>query len=249
MGARAPEDTPADVSTKAPKRSTPAKKAAVRRAPAKRTAARAAGKSAVKTAKRGGRRTAAQKAADAAAAEAKARGAVGPNGSDAQRAIRDGAIVMRLRAGVSDREVADEFGLAERTVREVREKRQAQSVRELVPAAILKELVEDLEDVIRAFRAIAYEQASRMPAVAVGALRCELKARRELLDLQLATGLVPHDTFTYLAEEQVRRIAQQMLRTMLALTEGEIDAEAALQVFREVVSRERQPPQLQASNG
>lgn len=61
----------------------------------------------------------ADRAADNAVAQAKSVGAVGPYGSDVQRSLRDSAIIARASTGTPHQEIADEFGIATRTVRSV----------------------------------------------------------------------------------------------------------------------------------
>src|SRR5947209_7033864 len=72
-----------------------------------------------RTAAKPATRTGVKRPDELAARRAKRAGAVGPFGTDAARALRDSAIVARDAAGVSQQEIAQEFGVSTRTVRAV----------------------------------------------------------------------------------------------------------------------------------
>src|SRR2546423_904054 len=117
-------------------------------------------------------RRGAGRAADDAAARAKRAGAIGPNGSDGRRSLRDSAILARAATRTPQREIGEEFGVSGRTVRAVLERaRHARSPLEERPMQLI-------EDALRAYlrqRAdllvLAWVNAEKNSPVALGALR------------------------------------------------------------------------------
>ncbi len=237
------------VSAKAPARA-PAKrvkttgKPAAKKAPAKRAAP---AKVPNKSGNRGGaKRTA---AAREAAAQAKAAGAIGPWGSTAARGLRDLGIVAGMAAGARVQEVAAEFGVSVKTVREVCARREARpSPLDAKPMEILDGFVRATEDTLERLRgaSLAAAASGNLP-VLVGAAKAEVTARRELMELLTAAGVMPQNVYLFMQEEVLRGVAKRMAQTMAAVGRGEIDAAAALEVFDAIIERREERPQLHAA--
>jgi hypothetical protein len=220
-----------------------AKKPAAK-APAKRAAP---AKVAKKSAAPGGR-TKAQKAAALAARRAKAAAAVGPFGSASQRALRDIAIVTGIAAGASVQEIAAEFALSERAVREVCARREARpSLLDARPIQVLEGFVRDTQDTLDRLKAAATAAAaSNNLPVLVGAAKAEVIARRELIDLMVTVGAMPADLRTFRAESVLRQAAERLAMAMMELKRGEIDVDGAWAIFDEIVTGRDERPQLHA---
>jgi hypothetical protein len=220
--------------------------ASTKRASTKRPAARGAktktaAKAPAKVPKKSGTRRGAPKrtaAARKAAARAKDAGAIGPWGSTAQRGLRDLGIVAGMAAGAGVQEVASEFGVSVKTVREVCQRREARpSLLNAKPMEILEGFLGETRDTLDLLRAAAAGAvvSNNLP-VLVGAAKAELLARRELMELMVAVGLMPRDLELFHAEHVLRSIADSMVAVIGKLEAGQIDAAEAGAVFRSLVA-------------
>lgn len=223
------------------KRKAPAAKAAKSRGGAKRSSPKAT------AAKR--KASSAGKASKVAAA-AKAAGATGPNGSDAQRALRNMAVLARLKAGADPNEVAKEFEISARSVRAIREKREAQpSLLDAQPMGILEEMADDFQDAIAEFSAMAYAHADSNPAVSIAALKGKLVARRELADLMSDVGKLPSNLELFRAEGVLRRIADEMREMMGRLRREEVTMDEVEAFFGDITTRPEHEARAQIGAG
>jgi hypothetical protein len=214
---------------------------APRKAPAKRAAPR-------KAARKVAARTGGSKAAAAKAVErAKDAGALGPGGSNAQRHLRDGAIVVSLAAGRTQAEVASEFAVSERTVRLAKERAaKAPSLLDEVPMAIVEEMLRSMRRLIADFYVMAYRHADANPSVAVAALKGAHATQERLLELLTGLGKLPEDMELFRAESELRAVADRMLETMELVVAGELTVEDAGEVFRLMTQQSPGRPRLQA---
>lgn len=197
--------------------------------------------------KRGGKRASTSapksrqspKRASRAVAKAKAAGAEGPHGTDAQRSLRDAAIIARLETGAPQRDVAKEFGIAERTVREVRDKRAARpSPLDDTPMEILEGLAKDYLASVADFKAMAFRHGDANPAVALGAMKGALVANERYLELMSLVGKLPENLELFRAEGVLRRVADELIAAMGRVERGEMSAAEAADFFRSLVEGE-----------
>jgi hypothetical protein len=223
----------------------PAKKKPASKRAATKPASRPAGK-----AKRGGarasvspktvtkkRQTKTAKRAKTAAQRAKAAGALGPNGTDAQRALRDSAVIARLDAGGSTKDVGSEFRLSARTVLDIRKKRtKAASPLDAIPMDILEGLAKDYRSQVADFEAMAWRHADLNPNVAIGAMKGALVARERFVELLNVVGKLPDNLELFRAEMVLRRLADEMIETMERVESGEITPADAAAFFRALIT-------------
>jgi hypothetical protein len=225
--------TPRKAQRKATKPTAQARRPA-RKAPAKRAAPR---KAAAKAAAPHPGVKRARKAVESA----KRAGAIGPFGTDAQRCMRDGAIVSMLAAGSTQRVVASEFGLSLRTVQAVvAAQRKAPSLLDEVPMAIVESFVRSMRRRIAEFHAMNFHHADANPSVAVAALKGAQRTEERLIEVLGELGKLPSNLSLLRAESVMRAIADTMLQAMFKLERGEIDAGEAMAVFRSAIAPDEQ---------
>lgn len=195
----------------------------------------------IKSSGRGGRAKAsptARRKAAKATAQAKATGAVGKYGTQAQRAMRDNAIVSRLLAGETQKEVGKLFGITERMVNRIAKRHGSRpTIFDKVPMDIAESYSRDLEGLLRDFDALAYEHADANPNVAVGALKGKLTTLEHLMELASHAGKLPTNLELFRVESVLRQMAEDMALTMGRVKRGEISAEDAHEHFVELAAR------------
>lgn len=184
----------------------------------------------------------AKAAAAKATAAAKKAGAVGPNGSDAHRLLRDSAIVARLHAGEKPEALASEFAISKRSVQAIAKKfpEERPLLMDEQPQAILDTISRDFERRIRDFDAMAIAHAERNPNVAVAAMKGGLQATERLIDLMGAVGKLPENLELFRAESVLRQMADEMIETMEQVEKGECTPIEAAARFRRMVGAEEQ---------
>lgn len=192
-------------------------------------------KAAKKSAGAGGARAA------AAVKRAKDAGALGPGGTQAQRALRDAAIMAGLIAERTQAEVASELGISARTVREVKARAgKRPSILKKLPMDIVEELLAALREDIASFQAMAYAHADANPSVAVAAKKGAMQARERLIEMLLALNVLPQNLSIFRSESIVRQIATEMVSTMGKAERGEITIQEAHAHFLSVIDADKQ---------
>lgn len=174
-------------------------------------------------------------AATRAVERAKTKGAVGPNGTDSQRAIRDGAIIASLAAGHTQAEVAAELGVTTRTVQRVKASATKRpSILEKLPMQIVERLLASACERIADFSAMAYHHADSNPNAAIGAMKGAAQAEERLIELLLALGVLPDNLQLFRAESVLNAMAERMGEVMAQLNRGEITIEQAVDAFKKL---------------
>lgn len=203
-----------------------------RKAGAKRAAPRkAAGKAAGRT---GG-----SKAAEKAARRAQAAGALGPGGTRAQRALRDGAIVVSLAAGRTQAEVASEFAVSERTVRMVKQRSaQAPSMLDDPPMDLIEERLRALRRRIADFSAMGYHHADANPSVAVAAMKGAERTEEALIEMLSYLGKLPGNLQLFVAESTLRSMARDVGKAFRRVKAGELTLEDADELVGQIARQE-----------
>jgi hypothetical protein len=185
------------------------------------------------------------KAAQQAVERAQKAGALGPGGTSAQRALRDGAIVVSLAAGRTQAEVASEFAVSERTVRMVEQRSaQAPSMLDDLPMDIIEERLRALRRRIADFSALAYQHADANPSVAVAAMKGAERIEETLIEVLSYIRKLPGNLELFHTETVLRSIAAEMGKAFARVKAGELTPEAAdelvMKFVREGEARERQ---------
>jgi len=151
------------------------------------------------------RLTPGSKAADKAAKAAHNAGATGPRLTAAAQVLRDQAICSRAMCAVPQKHIASEFGISERTVRDVLQRaKSAPSLLASPPADLLEDLLRAFQTTASALDVLAADNAQHNPAVALGAARSAHAARVQLLDLLIACGVLPERLDRVRAESELR---------------------------------------------
>jgi predicted transcriptional regulator len=187
------------------------------------------------------KRTAARKAA----AQAKAAGAIGPWGSTGSRGMRNLAIVAGMAAGADVQEVASEFGISVKTVREVCQGREARpSMMSTAPMEILEGFLGETQDTLDRLKAAANgaAAANNLP-VLVGAAKAEVIVRHELMELAQAVGLLPVHLSWFAAESTLRAMAKEMGSAVRRLRSGEITIDEMEELFTQIASEHKRDRQ------
>lgn len=171
-----------------------------------------------------------------AKAAAKAHGAVGPGQhgklTAGQRAFRDGAIMAGIHAGEKPSELAKEFGISLRQLRNVTKRfREGDTVLDEAPMEIVNRMIRTYELAMRRFAALADENRDRMPAVALGAVKAEVDAFEKLLGVLVATDKLPHNLELFRSEDEMNRIGVLMVEKVMAFERGEITASGVADFF------------------
>lgn len=222
---------------------------APRKAAAKRAAAKPAAKPKKPTQAVVRRKAAASKTrvANRAAKQAKAAGAVGDTRgrgklSHQQRALRDSAILARLNAGASTKDVAAEFEVTQRTVQRAQAEFESMpSVLNLSPSDVLVEMGRSYRRLIGDFEAMAFVHSTSNPSVALGAKKAAAESMRAYVVMLAEVGLLPENLELFRAESVLRGLADKMVETMELVSAGELSAEEAAVVFRSMTGVGEQP--------
>jgi hypothetical protein len=222
-----------------------------RKAPAKRTAKKHGGKRASVTppSTAPARSAKARQAATAAKHRAKANGAVGPNGTDAQRRMRDSAVMAALLAGDDEKDVASEFGIASRTVRTIRARFDGAgptTVLNSEPMEIITSRIADYERRLRDFDRMAYAHADNNPSVAVSAMKGAVQVTEQITELLRKVGKLPEDLELFRNEALLRRMVEEMVDAVEELERGKITAAEVGFRFRKMMGAE-QPIAIEAT--
>lgn len=197
--------------------------------------------------KRGGKRAArkktkavkggssAKRAADAIAQEAKDQGATGGRLPSAKTQLRDSMIVARVAQGLSYAVVAEEAKVTKRTVERVVAAARLRSPLEEQPMRLLEELAVGLRLAIGDFEAMALAWFDSNQSAALGAKKASVEARAQLATLMADVGKLPSNLELFRTETALRRVAEEMLKTMRAVAAGEMDVSEAIDRFREML--------------
>lgn len=188
-------------------------------------------------------KTATTKRANKAAAAAKRAGATGSRLSAAKQQLRDSMIVARKAQGLSNRVIAAEAGLTERTVERIlADRRRVGSPLDDSPAQLLDELAVGFRLSIGDFEAMALAWFDTNQAAALGAKKAADESRARLATLMADVGKLPTDLELFRSEMQMQRIAEEMVGVMRAVDAGEMAPADAVEFFRRLVSREPEEP-------
>jgi len=230
---------------------TSAKRTSKRTATARSAKAPAKRKPAAKVPKKSGTSGGASKrtaAARKAAAQAKAADAIGPWGTTTARGLRDLGIVAGMAAGADVKEVASGFGVSVKTVREVCQRREARpSLLNAQPMQILEGFLSETQDTLDRLKAAAgCAAASNNLPVLVGAAKAELKARRELMELMVAVGLLPSNLELVRVESVLRAMAVEMGNGLQRVKRGEITLDECHTLFRSIAQGHERHDRQQA---
>ncbi|MCW3063322.1 MAG: hypothetical protein JWN32_494 [Solirubrobacterales bacterium] len=191
-----------------------------------------------------------KRTASKAGAKAKAAGAVGDTraGRDGphRRALRDSAILARVHAGATTKEVAEEFDVTQRTVqRIVTGFSEMPSVLEADARQIIVDVGRWYRRLVADYESMAWAHSATNPNVALGAKKAAAEAMRSYIELLGAIGQLPSDLSLVRAESVLRRIVDEMVDTMARAESGELSMEDAVSFWR-ALAAPADRPQLRA---
>lgn len=188
----------------------------------------------------------AEETGEKAAAAAKAKNAVGASVTIAQRQLRDSAVVARSAAGWSSAMIAEEYEITDRQVRRILADRAAMpSGRGEKPMALYEEIARGFRASIADFEAMGHRYRDDHPNVALGAKRAAVDARDRYANVMAIVGQLPTNMSLFRGESELRRIADEIVATMLNFEAGEITAFTAQTIFESIASGNG-PPELGA---
>lgn len=177
------------------------------------------------------------KRANAAAAAAKKAGAKGSRLSAAKQQLRDSLIMARKAQGLSNRVIAAEAGVTERTVERIlADRRGVGSPLDDAPGKLLDELATGFRLSIGDFEAMALAWFDSNQSAALGAKKAADETRARLATLMADVGKLPTNLELFRSEMQMQRIAEEMVNVMRAVAAGEKDASEAVDFFRGLVA-------------
>lgn len=156
--------------------------------------------------------------------------------SQAQKALRDTAIVASLHAGMEVREVAKEFKITPRSVRRVFEAFELRpTALEKRPMEIVERLLRTYEQQMRNFAAVALDTLNRAPAVAIAALKGHADSLERYQMLLVDVGKVPENLETFRSEAEMERVGEMMFEKMREVAAGTCTPAEAQEFFHSVL--------------
>lgn len=177
--------------------------------------------------------------ADELADRAKAAGAVGRNGSDRTRALRDSAILARAACGAPASEIAEEFELSPRTVRRiVRQSARLRSPLDERPMDLIERSARLLRRMFADAQLMAFEYSQWNPSAAIGAKKLALEALDRELQLLTDLGKLPEDLALVRDEAELVRIGRLMIDKLGELANGQATAEDCIELFDRLIGLE-----------
>lgn len=161
--------------------------------------------------------------AEAAKQKALAQEATGRALTFAQRQLRDAAIVAALHAGHEVRQVAREFSLTARQIRNIEKSfKERPTPLDSAPMEIIERLLRTYESQISRFAAIANAQLETRPSIAVRALQGEADATERYANLLGDIGKLPDNLELFRSESEMRAVGERMVESLHELAAGDI---------------------------
>jgi hypothetical protein len=184
-----------------------------------------------------------KRAASGAARAAKAQRAVGKYLPRDKKALRDSAIIAQAFAGASHADLAAEFGVSERSVRDiVGNFHKRPSLLNTPPLAIVEDLIALTRSMVGEFQAMAARTEETNPAVALGAKRQARESLSDLVVLLASIGKLPTDLEVLAAQADLLRMGDLILEHVEMLQRGEITVDRLVQVTDEILQARGLPP-------
>jgi hypothetical protein len=151
-------------------------------------------------------------------------------------------VIARAAAGASQRAIAQEFSIAERTVRAVLERaRKAPSGLNAPPMSIVEDALRIMLRQRADLLALAWAQQDRNPHVALGALRVAGETLDRYLTLLGDVGKLPTDIELFQSELALRSIAERLVEKLHDVERGEYELSDVIAFFDGLLNREEDP--------
>lgn len=162
------------------------------------------------------------------------------------RAARARLILEMKSRGYEEQEIAEEVGLNTRQVRKIwaRERDRPDLITQ-DPVTIVQEVLEGYQRDMHVFSTIVLEAAqNENTSGMISALNGRAITQDKIIRLLQAMGRLPREMGTLRHVIDFRGIAQEMVRVLEAVTEGEKTPEEALAYFTEMMDLGAGTPQL-----